>query len=610
MAADSVMLSLQKDTADTTLPDTTYHYLTNTQGIVSFSNIPIQITNTTGITSVTSPEVRIYPASGSDLNFFLKKYEQGTIKIIDMNGRIVKQQTFNGNHGYLRLTGLSPGMYIYNIKTNNEEKTGKYLKTNQPPKGASQRPTQNFNKPISFKNTLEKYAKYQVQIRNKEFHSKDTIIELYQTNDTINFLINPLAKITDDTTFATGLIQMRDGKTNQVMKNINLTIRPDSIGKVSLDTIYHLIANYGLPFKIPSHIDSIIDENAKAKYWVKWENKKYHTDSTLINIKGGDNGFVNFLMKPITIPHTQDFMITIKDDSLRPIKDTKIIFYSPSIDTLINGKTDKNGHYQILNAPEGSKWIFSLGKDNYYAFNNVTYIVPTIKTAQDTINDYFRAVLFKKDSAISTADHIAIMAASGTIDNDSTTTSTRIKRFYLGKTLDEIEINAWLNSINEYMKEINIKFIETKDKDSANIIINDGTYATNTNGRTLFNPLGIRFSPIFIAYVTGNGADNAKNIHELARALGFSETGYQGTMNASPIPPTPDDIAVQNIILDHYIRLVYTLHESELDLFNIRDSLSLDKNTSFNLRGTNQENKNLKVINQTTRNTNNTGKAK
>ncbi|MDZ7742473.1 MAG: T9SS type A sorting domain-containing protein [Bacteroidota bacterium] len=116
-------------------PDTTYEFITNNNGGVAFE-LPVYIDSTTDISEFGESSSTVFPTVGSELNAFFTEKEQGQVSVYDLGGRVVKQQAFNDDNTYLNLSGLSTGMYVYSITSDNELLgTGKFVKQNTPLKG-------------------------------------------------------------------------------------------------------------------------------------------------------------------------------------------------------------------------------------------------------------------------------------------------------------------------------------------------------------------------------------------------------------------------------------------------------------------------------------------
>ncbi|MDZ7742463.1 MAG: T9SS type A sorting domain-containing protein [Bacteroidota bacterium] len=131
----------------------------------------------------------VFPTVGSELNAFFTEKEQGQVSVYDLGGRVVKQQAFNDDNTYLNLSGLSTGMYVYSITSDNELLgTGKFVKQNIPAQGPSARPS--TTKTSNFKDTEMHEATYWAKWEHPDFYTDSTLITLEEGNNGfINFFM-------------------------------------------------------------------------------------------------------------------------------------------------------------------------------------------------------------------------------------------------------------------------------------------------------------------------------------------------------------------------------------------------------------------------------------
>ncbi len=174
----NVVLSVRPENMAMATPDTTYTFITNSNGMKTFDNpgLPVYIDSTTGIEELSKNKVQVVPNFGSELNAFFPEIEKGFIEIYNMTGQLVKRQEFNDDKEYLRLNNVAAGMYIYNIHTESGiELKGKFIKQNSPLRGPAARPRTSS---LNFKETQFYEAQYWVKWEHPDFYTDSTLITI------------------------------------------------------------------------------------------------------------------------------------------------------------------------------------------------------------------------------------------------------------------------------------------------------------------------------------------------------------------------------------------------------------------------------------------------
>ena len=157
------------------IPETEYEYIANNSGIIQY-NVPVFIdTNYVGINNYASEQIKIFPTFGSELNATFPVNTKGALEIYDITGKKVIEQDFNTDHLYKNLESLPSAPYIYVIKTENDQQSGKFIKTNTPANGFTDIPRTTTTTPQTKagKNLEDMVATYQI-ITEKEGYYPDT----------------------------------------------------------------------------------------------------------------------------------------------------------------------------------------------------------------------------------------------------------------------------------------------------------------------------------------------------------------------------------------------------------------------------------------------------
>jgi hypothetical protein len=123
------------------IPDTTYIFTTNSNGLVEFDSLWVYVDSTTNIHRYIQDNTQVLPTFGSDINVFFPYDAKGLLQYISMNGQIAKQKEFIGDNVHLDLSDVARGVGVYRvILEDGTAFAGKYIKMDIPSKGASSRP--------------------------------------------------------------------------------------------------------------------------------------------------------------------------------------------------------------------------------------------------------------------------------------------------------------------------------------------------------------------------------------------------------------------------------------------------------------------------------------
>ncbi len=237
----NVSLYLTPETMAMVVPDTTYEFITDGEGVEFFDDpgLPVYIDSTTGIADLIKGESKVFPTVGSEMNAFFPQVQQGTIEVYNMAGQLVKTQEFDTDHQYLALDKLSTGMYVYNIQTaDGVQLGGKFMKQNTPLKGPSARPS--TTKTSTFKNTEMHEATYWAKWEHPDFLTDSTLITLEEgENDPIFFYLTPLPGIPQHQDIA-GIVQNGDNNYT-LMSGVDVRLINETIG----DTLFLVTGSDG-----------------------------------------------------------------------------------------------------------------------------------------------------------------------------------------------------------------------------------------------------------------------------------------------------------------------------------------------------------------------------
>ena len=103
---------------------------TDANGAINYNRIT-EIKRGIGLFEEYKTLTKVFPVPGNGINFQLptELSDNYTLSVIDMAGRVVHQEDFNGNHIYEEFNDVAKGTYIYNItnKTGNNSLIGKIV---------------------------------------------------------------------------------------------------------------------------------------------------------------------------------------------------------------------------------------------------------------------------------------------------------------------------------------------------------------------------------------------------------------------------------------------------------------------------------------------------
>jgi len=198
-SVSNVLLSLRPEEMAMVVPDTTYEFITNGNGIAFFEDpgLPVYIDSTTGILDFLKDNTQILPNFGSDINVFLPQDARGVLQYITVNGQITKEKDFSGDQVHMDLSDMAPGLGLYRVLLEDGTAiSGKYVKMNVPSKGPSSRPlfTPSSTKSGNVFNPYE--ATYWIKWEKEGFATDSTLITLHDgENDPIFVYMQPVGGI-------------------------------------------------------------------------------------------------------------------------------------------------------------------------------------------------------------------------------------------------------------------------------------------------------------------------------------------------------------------------------------------------------------------------------
>ncbi len=130
-----VEVTIRPEAMQMVLMDTSYTLITNSNGAAHFIHIPMHIdTITSGIEY--DRGAQIATSVGGEINITFPKFTKGTIIAYNINGQIIREESFSGNQAYMAVNDLATGIYFYQATSvDGNNITGKFLTTKQALKG-------------------------------------------------------------------------------------------------------------------------------------------------------------------------------------------------------------------------------------------------------------------------------------------------------------------------------------------------------------------------------------------------------------------------------------------------------------------------------------------
>ena len=352
--ASGVSLYLTPKTMAMITPDTTYEFLTDNAGGAPFE-LPVYIDSTTDISEFGESSSTVFPTVGSELNAFFSEQEQGNISLYDLSGKVVKQQSFDGDQTYMNLSGLSTGMYVYAITSGNDVLgTGKFVKQDVPANGPASRPAQS-----SFKETQLYEATYKVKWVKEGFITDSTEIVLEDgDNGPLFFYLQPEEGIPQHQDIA-GIVQNGDNNYT-LMSGVDVRLINETTG----DTLFAVTGSNG----------SFVFEDLPL-------------DNDYLFSAGNVSGMGSFKNVPYTTPEE----ITIESDTINDHFDV-VLKYIPATTTAQHIKQQTHHgtrqieilyHYES-NVSGSDQIIYDNWFDNLEASEN--YIFTFVKSTEPLNN--------------------------------------------------------------------------------------------------------------------------------------------------------------------------------------------------------------------------------
>lgn len=553
------------DSVENHKPDTTFQYISNSTGTVSY-NVIAGIDTTTGINEETKQDnTKIFPTVGSDASIFFKDFEKGNVNVYSLSGQLVSQNSFFGNEYYLNMSGLSSGMYIINVRTEDGDVfTQKFMKTNNSPVGQASRP--NFDEPVPTKNlkmaASSFTAKYKIKVEAAGYQT-DSVFSYFTDgpNGPMQLSLTPLSS-TLDTLWGSGLIGVLNSTNNQQIDFVDLTFIPDTVPLITPDTSWNFQSYPGGAYNIPVFIGTQLPGSSTATYRIQASEPGFYPLDTLIDFSNGNNPntFLYFNPAPPSVINTsfnawELFDTTAMENALVYIQDGQ-----GNIDSL---RTDSNGNATFVNVGQGQTYTVGIGKEHHKGWEGFTITTPTSGTYLDTITitknytlipDTIFSALNNVDVYVSAIDY-ADMFEAFHIQQSLYDTSN----FSFGSGFSSIQINGmtnWLNNLgaasgkNFAIKQGSFYYPQnmtgydpyTTNPDSVGTIINVGS--SNCYSIDYGMPTGedVRVGATQIT----NAASVQENFEkEILREEGYEEvSGRSSVMNPNPAPYNDIDNAI------------------------------------------------------------------
>lgn len=333
-----------------------------------------------------------------------------------------------------------------------------------------------------------------------------------------------------------------------------------------------------------------IDE---AIYDISIEAEGYHTLTDQRTVIEEDNGWGGYTLissapQPIDNQDLEGYVWKLENTNLA-LPNAQVRATVNSTGAQYNATSDANGHFVINGLPLGEEITFDVGGiTGRYSFAGTNYTTPSsIDNPADSVNSNFGAVLPLK-LASSSANHIRDQTRNGTNQD--------IICFYLGNTLNTTEKNYIRNSFISLQSDENNVYIFAESNTQLNntgINIEFGTYNTQSYTDEINTPIGSILHPVIYANSTMSTGNYFKFVHEIKRALGFSEVAWVGVESVMETPVqnyTQEDKDIAQFVERPYWNSVYQENKTWIDLNKIVEEMPSNKsmqskNTATSLHG-------------------------
>ena len=296
----------------------------------------------------------------------------------------------------------------------------------------------------------------------------------------------------------------------------------------------------------------------EAQYWAKWEHPNFYTDSVLVTLEDGNNGFINFFLTsnipdPIDNQDLAGFVLDMNNNNA-PIQNATVEAYIIGNGQTISTTSASDGSFVVEGVPLGVDILYTVkgvaGKGDIVDFPYTTPDeIPLY--SPDSVWNHFTVVL---------PDEVATTTWERTRQQNGNGTNQETIEFYLGNSFNETQKNLIRNYFTQFQADENnsYDFVESSTQLSGNgINIGYGTYNTQTYFDEIETPLGNTLFPATHANSTMGTGNYNGFVHEIKRALGYNEVSWYSVMKADAPDYTTEDKDIAREISALYWQNVY-----------------------------------------------------
>lgn len=485
------------------------------------------------------------------VHILLDTYSQYIAKAVDGDG-----DALEGATAKITLTSIG-GSYTKNTNSNGETDQFSIL-LGQTPKGEVS--TLSIDGLIELSKTNHEGAS-----KTKTFTEGDMGFE--------SFILNAIAT-QQDTTYANGYIQTKNKEDNSSIQEVLVSLRAKNADNELFNKVYEMVTdnNGRVQFNdIPVAMGELGTLNGVTKeYWLKWmpSASEFKTDSMIVVLNEGNNGFINALMTPIAgLPQHQDIIGIITDGNNNyAAKANKVVeLTNTSTNQTTTITTGNDGKFNFENKALNTTYrlkIFS--SDGEYGYDGMEFTTPSnITVESDTADNRFGAVLYDK-LANSSAQHI--------IDQSGHGTRQQVVKYYLGSTLNDTQKTSMRGWFGEFQSdEDNVYTFEesASQLSGTGINISAGTYNTTPNGNSFASPFKTQLGPVTHANTTMTTSLGKEGfVHEIKQAIGLSQVTWYSVMRGDAPAITAEDTSLGKFIRTYW-NSVYQDGKTFIDLNKI-----------------------------------------
>lgn len=332
-----------------------------------------------------------------------------------------------------------------------------------------------------------------------------------------------------------------------------------------------IVGNLGIP-KTYENVDANkSSEENEAIYQLTISAEGYDTLVVEETFIADDNGWKAYTLQvEAGIPQHQDIVGIAKDgdNNNAPLANITAILFNETLNITETITTGSDGKYTFEDVPIESEIFLSVGgDDSKYSFVDIPYSTPLeIEDPNDTINEYFSAVLYDKMEGVIT-EHIIRATGHGTQEG--------IRKYFYGSSVSQSDIDIYEGYYANYMftEPDGYQYVRTMNLAEAHYVIEDGTFNTQTDQHLFITPLGESFYPTFYATSTMHPGNYFAFVHENKLGVGNHIVAHQSVLNSNASVYTSEDKKIGQFEKKYWVEHFYNNGDTYFGLEYITDSL-------------------------------------